>query len=344
MTKLCRFFRRTALVVALIFSFQSHAGEAVGFQPYGLSHETDVFHTGVGPSFSWKTRSEENGWKQGAYQVVVSGSAGVDPVWDSGKVESDRQLFVPGPEETFAFDRTYSWKVRVWDRSGQASPWSEPSTFRMPRDPDEPWPGQWITYDYTGAEPMPYFRRTFTLEHDAPVESARLHISGLGYYEAFLNGRRIGDQVLDPAQTNYDDYAFYSVFDLPPGDLARTNTLGLMLGDGWFNQKLVWNPPSMSYGQPVLNAFLRIRYADGHEQVVATDTDWKWHPGPVVEANIYKGETYDARRELPEEAWFALLLPKAKRGEEVLKMEFRRFLHCLICFGSASIGKNGLRS
>lgn len=273
--------------------------EQAAFRPVGLSAAVDHFRPAQPPAFSWKTTARTSNWKQGAYQIVVSGPDGGDTVWDSGKVASDRQLFVSGPADKFAHGQAYDWKVRVWDSGGQASPWSEPSAFRLPLDPAEPWPGRWITYDYTGKEPMPYFRRTFTLDHDAPVASARLHISGLGYYEASLNGRRIGDRVLDPAQTNYDDYAFYSVYDIPPGDLARQNTLGVMLGDGWFNQKLVWNPPSMSYGQPVLNAFLRIRYADGREQVVATDTDWKWHPGPVMEANIYKGETYDARRELP---------------------------------------------
>lgn len=298
MINLNRFFRLTGAIVLLFLSIRGSAGDSLDFRPYGLTDEPDFFYTGAAPSFSWKTSSEEHGWKQGACQILVTGPNG-NSAWDSGKVESARQLFVPGPADAFAFDQTYTWKVRVWDSGGQASAWSEPSTFRMPLDPAVPWPGQWITYDYAPEAPMPLFRREFTLDCDSPVESARLYISGLGYYEASLNGRRIGDHVLDPAQSNYDDYAFYSSYEVSPGDLASRNVLGVMLGDGFFNQKLVWNPPSMSYGQPVLNAFLRIRYANGREQVVATDTAWRWHPGPVLEANIYKGETYDARRELP---------------------------------------------
>lgn len=166
------------------------------------------------------------------------------------------------------------------------------------------------TKDSTGeaGAGAPLLRREFAVARN--LESADLRICGLGYYEAWINGRRVGDHVLDPAQTDYQHRVFYVSYDV--SDLLRngTNAIGVMLGNGWYNQDRVWAKkvvnadgstsriPGLSYGQPRLLAELQLSYKDGRKETLQTDTDWRWAPGPVVDNNIYAGERYDARREL----------------------------------------------
>ncbi len=102
---------------------------------------------------------------------------------------------------------------------------------------------------------------------------------------------------MDPAQTNYDDYAFYSVYDIPLSDIRSENVLGIMPGNGWYNQYQVWTS-DMAYGQPVIIAQLILNYKDGDTDTICSDETWKWKPGPVVSNNIYAGESYDANLEI----------------------------------------------
>ncbi len=258
----------------------------------------------IKPSFSWKTKTNGVGWKQGAYRIIVSDSkqsleSGNASVWDSKKRASEEQLFVSYEGEKLVSGKEYYWKVMVWDRKGRPSPWSDHQSFLMPIDYDNDWRGEWITHDYDPEAPMPLFRKSFSLDNDVPVKSAVLYVCGLGYYEAYLNGKKIGDKVLEPAQTNYEDYAFYSVYELEPELFLQDNMLGVMLGNGWFNQHLVWTP-AMAYGPPVLSAMLLITLADGTRETIVTDASWLWKSGPITFSNIYAGETYDARLEVPD--------------------------------------------
>jgi len=149
----------------------------------------------------------------------------------------------------------------------------------------------------------PLFRRAFAVE--GRVTAARLQICGLGFYEAHINGRRIGDHVLDPAQTDYEQRCLYVTYDV--GDHLRpgANLIGVMLGDGWYSQNVVWTAgrhrvtPDIAYGEPRLLAGLEIRCADGTEHVILTDPTWRCAPGPITQSNIYAGEHYDARLERP---------------------------------------------
>jgi alpha-L-rhamnosidase len=148
----------------------------------------------------------------------------------------------------------------------------------------------------------PLLRKSFHIGQ--PVKKATWRICGLGYYEACLNGGRVGDHVLDPAQTDYDQRWFYVTYNV--GNFVRQgkNALGVMLGDGFYNQDLVpaaygWQGAAGSYGQPCLWAELVVELTNGSIQHVVTESSWKCLPGPITESNVYKGEQYDARREIP---------------------------------------------
>jgi alpha-L-rhamnosidase len=154
---------------------------------------------------------------------------------------------------------------------------------------------RWIG-GYPGSSRAPLLRREFRLGDG--MLSAELRISGLGYYEAWINGQRVGDQVLDPGQTDYETRVFYVSHDVMSLLREGANALGVMLGNGWYNQNLVWSA-DMAYGVPRLWAELTVRMADGSSRVIRTDETWRCTDGPVVSNNIYAGETYDARLELP---------------------------------------------
>ncbi len=149
---------------------------------------------------------------------------------------------------------------------------------------------------------MPLFRKAFEIPDAAGIDYARFYIAAPGYYEASLNGVKIGENVLDPGQTNYEDYTYYTAYDIDPGELNRGNVLGVMLGNGWYNQNQVWKGqaeyPNMVYGQPVFICQLVIHKKDGSRQVFSSDDSWVWTAGPITYSNVYGGEHYDARLEI----------------------------------------------
>lgn len=146
----------------------------------------------------------------------------------------------------------------------------------------------------------PLFRREF--EIGGGIQSAHLNICGLGYYEAWINGRRVGDHVLDPAQTDYDQRCLYVTHDVTAHVRLGSNAIGVMLGDGFFNQDCVWgNGQGLSYGEPRLLAELVICLVGGERLRVVTDASWRCAAGPVIRSNVYAGEQYDAR--LKRDGW-----------------------------------------
>ncbi|MEI6913904.1 MAG: glycoside hydrolase family 78 protein, partial [Armatimonadota bacterium] len=192
-----------------------------------------------------------------------------------------------------SFQRCF-WKVRVWDGGGFVSEWSAPSHWEMGvLDPSD-WAASWVGAPDT-IQSSPLFRRSFALA--GGLKSARAFICGLGCYELYLNGQRVGDNVFDPAQTDYEKRALYSTYDITPHLLAgEENALGVMLGNGWYNQDRVWG--GMSYGKPTLICMLRVEYSDGTVETIGSDSHWRVTGGPLLRDNVYAGELYDARLEI----------------------------------------------
>ena len=106
------------------------------------------------------------------------------------------------------------------------------------------------------------------------LKTARAYISGLGYYELYLNGEKTGDQVLDPAQTTYDVYSKYVIHDIT-GQLSEgSNAIGVVLGNGFYGQNVAFHPTALDYGPPLLKALFRLEYADGTIQEIITDESY----------------------------------------------------------------------
>jgi alpha-L-rhamnosidase len=137
-----------------------------------------------------------------------------------------------------------------------------------------------------------------SFEVKAPVKSARLYATALGAYELFLNGKRVGDDVLAPGWTDYREHVKYQTYDVTAQVVSGKNAIGALLAPGWYETPLEWFQQPNNYGDtpPALRAQLRIEHADGSvEWVAATDTSWKASTTDILHSEIYDGESQDAR-------------------------------------------------
>jgi len=246
------------------------------------------------PTFGWKLTSSVNGAIQTAWQVQVSKSAKVSrgDVWDSGKVDSNVQFGIVPDIASLESATTYYWRVRVWDADGKPTAWTSPATFTTGLLGPDAWTAKWIMPDWSKASNMPQFRKEIVLS--GKVRKAIAYVCGLGASDLYINGEYADEtRLLDPAQTNYEQYALYSAMDVTSKLQSGRNCLGVMLYDGWFDQKEVF--ADFSYGDPMLRVQLVVEYSNGRKEVFGTDESWQWKEGPVVFSNIYSGERYDAR-------------------------------------------------
>ncbi|HKU10284.1 MAG TPA: family 78 glycoside hydrolase catalytic domain, partial [Sinomonas sp.] len=165
------------------------------------------------------------------------------------------------------------------------------------------WHSRFISPDaeFDGA---PLLRGEFRLEEGhGEVESAALFLSALGVVEAFVNGVRASEDLLTPGWSSYEwrvRYAELDVTDL----VGPTTVLGLALGNGWYGGRLTWSGGSAFYGKELAGfAELRVRFADGHEQVFGTDGSWTAGPSATTANDLYDGQSIDARAY--DDAWLA---------------------------------------
>ena len=146
--------------------------------------------------------------------------------------------------------------------------------------------------------PMPIFRREFTLAK--PIVQATAYICGLGQYELTLNGRRVGDDQIDPPWTNYRKTCMYATYDVTGMVRRGPNALGVMLGNGMYNVPAGrYTKFRGTFGPPKLIMQLRLELADGSVRWIVSDENWKTTPGPITFSCTYGGEDYDAKLDPP---------------------------------------------
>ena len=256
------------------------------------------------PRFSWKLRSSERNTTQVSYQISVGSSekmTGKSLVWESEEVASDASHLVDYQGKTLQSRRRYFWKVTVKDNHGNAAS-SATQFFEMGQLAPADWTAQWIEpekegFDEKQMQPVSLLRKEFVGKDK--VVSARLYVSSRGLNEIEINGKRVGDAVLAPGWTAYQSHIQYYSYDVTNLLKVGPNAIGAMLGDGWYRGFLAWENNRNVYGKRLaLLAQLHIRYANGSEQIVGTDNSWRAsNDGPLRQADIYMGETYDARLE-----------------------------------------------
>lgn len=138
------------------------------------------------------------------------------------------------------------------------------------------------------------FRKSLVLDHS--VRSARLTVTALGAYQGFINGQAVSpDSLLSPGWTDFHKRVLYQTYDVTTLLKAGTNTVGIVLGGGWYSSPMTWAGFRYTPGPNLLRAQLDITFSDGRQQQVVTDRSWKTAPSPITFSEIYGGESYDAR-------------------------------------------------
>lgn len=258
------------------------------------------------PRFSWEIVSPKKDVVQTSYRILVASSQknlskNIGDVWDSGLKNSDVSIYIPFKGGNLASRSRYFWKVQVSTNSGKA--WSAPSFWEMGLLQSSDWTAQWIGKSYptdnlNGKTKVRarYLRKDFST--GSAVKKATLYISGLGLYEAYINGQRIGTGELAPTPTDYNHTVKYNTFDVTAQVKQGSNAIGIILGNGRFTSMRTGS--ILHFGLPQLLAQLEVTLADGTKKRIVSDTSWKiMADGPIGNNNEYDGEEYDARKEMP---------------------------------------------
>ena len=268
------------------------------------------------PRLSWQLESGQRGQKQTAYRLLVASSKeqldkNTGDLWDTGKVDSDQSIHVVYDGKKLTSRMQCFWKVMVWDKDGKPSTPSEPAEWSMGLLKVVDWQGaKWIGIEKQDSAtnrskgnrtrlPARYLRREF--EATKQVVRATAYVCGLGFFDLHINGRKVGDHMMDPALTGYRKRAFYVTFDAGDYLVKGKNCIGVVLGNGRYfapREKSPGNVKSMGY--PKLMMQMRVEYRDGTTQDIVTGPDWRiTTEGPIRSNNEFDGEEYDARMEMP---------------------------------------------
>ena len=304
------------------------------------------------PRFGWQLQSDKQGVNQSAYTIEIYTRVNrkEQKIWDSGKVQSNQnqQVQYNGPQRLEP-GKEYRWRVKVWDSDNNTSGWSEMNRFRIALSNKEltaKWIGAIDRKDanipegrsyhalspsseaaerWRNSHPLSkksiYLRKDFSI--DKKVKDAIIYISGLGHYELTLNGERLGDSQFDPMWSDYDRTIYYNAYDIT-GALQRNNAIGVLLGNGFFNQQGGrYVKMQVSFGPPTLFFKLYIIYTDGTKQEIASDENWKYSLSPIIFNDMYGGEDYDARLEqngwdrygFDDSGWHPVVVQSAPNGQ-----------------------------
>jgi alpha-L-rhamnosidase len=316
------------LLIIAIFCLKTVAG----FAQLSVSHlqvENRTNPLGVDnqkPVLSWQLQSNQKNVLQTAYQVLVSDDENMlqkntANIWESKKILANTSIQVEYKGKQLASTKKYFWKVKVWDNLGNVSSWSNVSYWQMGLLQKNDWnKAKWIGYDepvdslrifphmHQGGKKswgarrnvLPMMRKEFEIKKT--IKSATAYICGLGHFEMYLNGNKIGDHFLDPGWTNYAKHAQYVTFDITNEIQQGKNAVGVMLGNGFYyipGQR--YRKMTGAYGHPKMIMRTIIEYADGSIENLISDESWQTFSSPIIYSSIFGGEDYDAN--LEQEGW-----------------------------------------
>jgi alpha-L-rhamnosidase len=273
------------------------------------------------PRLSWQMRDARRGARQTAYQILVASSAQLlaqdkGDLWNGKRVKSDESVHIEYAGKQLQSRLRCFWKVRVWDKDGAPTAWSETAWFELAFLSPSDWSAEWIGLrDETIPPPAVYVRKSFRIgqasslslnqktdKQDAcpTIKRARIYATAQGVYELQLNGSRVGDHILAPGFTHARKRVLYQTFDVTAQLRAGENVVGAILGDGWCHGELMGGKRD-HFGEPPARflAQLEIEFEDGTTQRIVTDASWKaCNKGAIRSSSIYHGEFYDARMKL----------------------------------------------
>jgi alpha-L-rhamnosidase len=315
--------KRLLIIISLFFSIKNVQAQ---LQVTNLRCEYSVNPLGVEtatPHFNWQLQSTQKNVLQTAYKILVSDDSlqlkkSVGAIWNSNKIQSAASIQINYTGKPLQTAKKYFWKVQVWDNKGNVAE-SAVAYWQMGLLNKTDWSNaKWIGFD----EPVdslkifphvhqngkkgwgkrlnvvPMIRKEFTVTKK--IKAAAAFICGLGHFELFINGNKIGDHFLDPGWTNYDKQAQYISFDVTNNLQEGNNAFGVMLGNGFYyipGQR--YRKMTGAYGHPKLILKTQIEYTDGTTENIISDESWQTAPSPIIYSSIFGGEDYDANKEQP---------------------------------------------
>ena len=274
------------------------------------------------PRLSWELKSDQRNVLQTAYRILVADDSlllkkGIGNIWDSKKVISSESIQVKFSGKNLQPVKKYFWKVMLWDNKGNVSHWGKMAIWQMGLLSKSDWMNaKWIAYDEVidslriaphvhlngrrswgpRRNVLPLMRKEFTV--GKKVRSATAYICGLGHFEMYVNGKKIGDHFLDPGWTNYAKHAQYVTFDITKDLKSGGNAIGVMLGNGFYyipGQR--YRKMTGAYGHPKMILRTVIEYSDGSVDNIISDASWQTFSSPIIFSSIFGGEDYDANFE-----------------------------------------------
>lgn len=264
--------------------------------------------------FSWKISSIERNFIQLSYQIEVWDEQN-NLVWNSKRVKSDNSIGVRYEGKPLKAGGYYTWIVRIGKVTSQTASFviapdfdgakwigleNDKDDYRVAPGIHSPLVQHEIGDRKTGMYTLPLLRRDFDIEK--PVKRAIISLSGLGHFELFANGSKVGDHFLDPGWTDYSRNALYESFDVTDMLQKGKNTLGVMLGGGFYNvPRERYYKQLISFGAPKAVGVLEITYQSGEKDRIVTDTEWLASHSPITYSSIYGGEDYD--KSLLQKGW-----------------------------------------
>ncbi len=276
---------------------------------YDLKCENLRYPVGIdkaSPRFSWKVKSDVNGTRQTAYQILVASKSsllkeGKADLWDTGKVESSNSVLIPynGKHINSGFEAF--WKVRVYDEKNEVSEWGPVASFIVGLIDKSDWLASYIGYNVeAGFKECPQVYKSFEIENNDLKYF--LHVNSLGYHEVYLNGKKVGNGVLTPAVSQYGKRSLINTYDLSPYLEEGENNLMFWLGSGWYTEGLF---EVVSTGPLVRAQLEKIDKNNQKEIVLVTDGSWSgrlssyrrtgtWKPhrfgGEIIDGNLAKSD------------------------------------------------------
>lgn len=283
---------------------------------------------------------------QEAYHIIVTERHTGHKVYDRQVATSQSQFIELPPLKPNAFG--YLWKVRI-KQDGVFSDWSREQTIRvMPEIKSPTWIGaitkkdahipegrwsntefkkdtfkaQWANVDTLSAKSIILRKNLMPEEfvsdgHKKKVVDAIVYICGLGHYELFINGQKIGDSMFAPLWSEYSKTVYYNVYDVTASiQCGRPQELSVLLGNGFFNVQHGnrYSKLQTSFGPPQLMFRMDITYDDGTSKQFVSDLSWEWALSPITFNSIYGGESYDARLETGPQ-WHPVVITEGPEGK-----------------------------
>ena len=193
------------------------------------------------PTFSWKLPTSVQA--QSAYSIVVASSPELllnkADLWQSGKVESDQNLYVNYDGEKLSSRQKVYWQVKFWDNEDNESAWSETAFLELGLLNNNDWEAKWISLPNEKAVEVPeigkkvhkvqYLRKNIKLQNE--IENARLYITAKGIFQAHINGKQVGNHALTPGWTSYQKRIETLSYDVSSLLGKGENTLGVELAE-----------------------------------------------------------------------------------------------------------------